>query len=587
MPQKVETQLAEGRSLHMQGLLKEALAHYQQVLDMEPGYAPAWHLAGVAKLQLRDVPAAVDSLKRAVQLDAGVAGYHRNLGEAFQAAADFSAAVLSFEQALRLDPVNCGTWTSLSDALLQMGETTPALDCLRQALQLNPDYLAARILLGNVHKDLKELDSAAGNYRFVLQHDPENLVATVNLASVLREQGETHQAIELLRSVVDRGAANPTIAYNLANTLVDVGEFAEARARYASALPLHPQPAKVLFNLSSIRKFKEEDREQLAQWESIARSRLSTNDDAVHLHFALGKAHDDLGDYTTAFEHYRQGNQLVPVTFDAELHRQQIREVIGCWSHEFLQSRSSWGEETSAPVFIVGMPRSGTTLVEQILSSHPHVQGLGEREEMGQAVQKYEASLGCENQSALAAGRLTQADIHGITADYLAGISLAEGKRRFTDKMPANFLLLGWIATCFPHATLIHCVRDPRDTCLSCYFQHFTARLPYAYDLSHLVAYYRAYEELMKHWHSVLPGRILDVKYEDLVATPEAQSRRLIEHCGLEWDDACLQSHAADRSIRTASSWQVRQPIHTGSRRRWVNYREHIGELLQAFGEMT
>lgn len=581
----VDTLMAKGREFHRRGDLEQALKCYDSASKSNPQHAPAWHLSGVVRLQQGDLQQAIESLKKAAELSPE-AGYFRNLGEAYQCAGEDSSAVLCFEQALRQDPLNAATWTSMSESLLRMGEVTASLDCLGQALKLNPSELAARFQLANTLKDSGDLDGAASHYRFVLERQPDHLAACVNLASVLRASGEITQALQLLRNAVKRGAHVPAIAYNLANTLVDVGEFDEARSWYQSSISAgHPEPAKVLFNLVSITRFHEQHRDELKRWKEQLDPVFLPAEEATHAHFAFGKVHDDLGDYEQAFSHYQAGNRLVSVTFDPAAHRREVRKTISCWSPQFISPRRSWGNSSAVPIFIVGMPRSGTTLVEQLLARHPKVQAGGERESFRILVEGHASSIGADSDPRQAAERMAQGDLHDIACAYLNEIPLQRGKSRITDKMPSNFLRLGWIATCFPNAAIIHCRRDPRDTCLSAYFQHFTSRLPYAYDLDHLISYYRDYELLMAHWHGLFPGRILDVNYESLVESPEKELNAILEHCGL--DAASLQDSAAPQQVRTASTWQVRQPIHTRSRERWRNYQPWIEPLIREFGDQS
>lgn len=575
--------MSQGREFHRHGHLELALNCYESARRLQPAHAPAWHLSGVVQLQQGELQTAIDHLKKAVELSPQ-AGYFRNLGEAYQCAGDHSAAVLCFEQSLRQEPLNAGTWSSLSESLMQMGEMTAALDCLGQALKLNPAEVSARFLLANTLKDSGDLDEAASHYRFVLENQPDHLAACVNLASVLRASGEVTQAVQLLRNAVKRGAHVPAIAYNLANTLVDIGEFDEGRIWYQSSLAAgHPEPAKVFYNLASITRFQGQHREELNRWKEQLDPAILPPEQAVYAHFAFGKAHDDLGEFEQAFSHYHAGNRRASVTFDPSAHRREVREIISCWSRKFVDPRRNWGNSSDAPIFIVGMPRSGTTLVEQLLARHSGVQAGGERETFRILVESHAESIGAGTDLRQAAERMTQGDLHEIATAYLDEIPLLPGKSRITDKMPSNFMRLGWIATCFPNAAIIHCRRDPRDTCLSAYFQHFTNRLPYTYDLNHLISYYRDYELLMSHWHGLFPGRILDVQYESLVESPDDEIRSILSHCGLKPE---MEAKViASQPVRTASAWQVRQPIHTRSRQRWRNYQSWIEPLIQEFGD--
>lgn len=495
------------------------------------------------------------------------------------------AAVHCLEQALRINPLDVASWVLMSEILFQAGEVTASLDCLRQALQLAPGDRQARLLLANIQKQLGELDAAIGNYRQILAEDPGHVVAAVNLASSLRAQGKTAEALPWLKQVIKPEGTSPLIHFNYANALVDVGEFAEARQHYQMALRTHPQPAKVFFNLTAITRFTPDEQSLLQEMESLILSQLKTVDDQIHYHFGMGKALDDLRAYDRAFQHFEQGNSQVTVQFDPEAQREELARWRDCWSESFIQNRQHWSDDTFAPIFIVGMPRSGTTLVEQLLSQLPGVQALGERTRMGNLIEEYSASLGCRHNEVQAVERLTQVDLLKIAQDYQADLPPVPGIHHITDKLPGNFMWLGWIALCFPRAIIVNCRRDPRDVCLSCYFQHFTARIPYSYNLSHLVEQYRNYEQLMAHWHQVLPGRIFDVCYEELVEDPERHMQPIQALLDPPADSPMNVAAAGQRIIQTASAWQARQPVYRHARQRWRNYRQHIGPLLAAFGE--
>jgi tetratricopeptide (TPR) repeat protein len=572
--------------LHRRGDLAAAGECYQLILAQQPANAYAWHLLGNIALEQGKPADAIAALQQAAHLQPHVAAYHLNLGYALQSAGDRQQAMLSFERGLRLEPGQIDGWVGLSELLMEMGELTPSLDCLRQALLLEPNHVHARLLLAHLQMQSDEIPAAIANYQFVLRRDPGNLVAAVNLASLLRAAGDVSQALQLLRSAHERDRSSTTIRFNLANLLVDRGEFQEARELYISLLSDHPQPAKVFYNLSTIGKFRSEDRSQLRAWqESVQKRSPGSDEEQAHFHFGLGKAHDDLGEYDEAFEHYRRANALVPVQFDPQTHSHFVTKVISTWTAPLLRSRQEWGCDVQAPIFIVGMPRSGTTLVDRILCRHPQVQGLGERKEIDRIVDRLCQQLNFPADAIRAVSHVTRDDILNAAVESLRSVRLQPGVDHFTDKMPLNYLLIGWISTLFPQAKIIHCIRDPRDVCLSCYFQHFTSRLPFAYNLSHLAAYWQDYRRLMDHWEAVLPAPMLSVRYEDLVEQPEIASRRLYEFCGIPWESRCLDPVPTGEAIQSASHWQARQGIYQTSRGRWQNYRRHATILATAFGE--
>jgi tetratricopeptide (TPR) repeat protein len=313
--------------------------------------------------------------------------------------------------------------------------------------------------------------------------------------------------------------------------------------------------------------------------------------DASQLHFALAFLREKQGAYDEAFASYQQANavqhRLVHETsraFDPQKHDEAIDRFIATFTPEVFERVEGFGLDTELPVFVVGMPRSGTTLVEQILSRHPQVFGAGELREIRRLVVKLPSRLGTSEAYPQCIGRLDQSTARAMAEEYLRDIVGRGGQAaRVIDKAPLNYLHLGLLAALYPRARVIHCRRDPRDVCLSCFFQYFR-RADFGWDLGDLGRFYRAYERLMEHWRAVLPVQPFDVVYEDLVAHQEAVSRQLVAFCGLEWDDRCLTFYEGRRPIQTASKLQVRRPIYTTSVGRWRHYEKHLKPLLDALG---
>jgi hypothetical protein len=310
---------------------------------------------------------------------------------------------------------------------------------------------------------------------------------------------------------------------------------------------------------------------------------------AIFLHFALGKGFDDVGDYDRAFPHFIEGCKLKRATFeyDAEQMTQHFSDIMRIFNQATMERLRGGGDPSRLPFFVLGMPRSGTTLTEQIIASHPDVHGAGELLDLMTIAQRDVAGMGAVFPNNIPA--LDQAGLGAWGADYVAGLHRrAPDAGRITDKMPANFLAIGLIHMMLPNAKIIHVNRNPVDTCLSCFMQLFSSRQEQIYDLAELGRYYVDYARLMGHWRSVLPaGAFLDVQYEDIVADQETQARRMIAFCGLDWNDACIDFHKSKRSIRTASVTQVRQPIYKSSVERWRPYEKFLGPLLDALGDLA
>jgi len=376
---------------------------------------------------------------------------------------------------------------------------------------------------------------------------------------------------------------------NLGETLLEPGRLDEAEASLRRALQIRPDYLKVRLSLASVRKVKADDENLVALVAADEASRDSTlpGEDAVCLHFALGKSYDDIGDHEKAFPHFLEGNKLKRATldYDPDETARRIDSIMRNFDMATMDRLRGGGDPSHLPIFILGMPRSGTTLVEQIISSYPGVHGAGELSDLKAIVRRNIAGTAFPDNLRL----LDQAQLAAWGAEYVAGLQRrAPAAQRITDKMPANFLAVGLIYLMLPNARIIHVKRNPVDTCLSCFTQLFKDGQEFTYDLAELGRYYVGYARLMEHWRKVLPaGVFLDVQYEDIVAGQEAQSRRIIEYCGLEWNDACLDFHQNKRAVRTASMTQVRQPIYQSSVERWRPYEKFLGPLFDALGDLA
>jgi len=379
------------------------------------------------------------------------------------------------------------------------------------------------------------------------------------------------------------------VFYALANALRDFGLVADAQEAYDTALALAPGRIDFHCGRAELVRFTAADPRLAAIERLAANLAVLTTEEQARLHFALGKAYADIGRHERSFSHLVAGNAIkhAQVIYDEAGVLRFFERSRTTFDRQFMAARRGLGEPSSVPVFVVGMPRSGTTLVEQILASHALAFGAGELEDFRDLATELSASLGnrhllVEKVAAASAEQLRQ-----LGADYLGRIrAIAPGATRIVDKMPANFQLLGLIHLALPQARIIHVKRDPVDTCLSCFSKNFAGGNAYSYHLGTLGRYYRAYRQLMAHWRSVLPdGVMLDVQYEDIAADLERVARRMLAHCGLAWNAACLDFHRTDRPVRTASAIQVRQPIYRTSVGRWRPNPDLLAPLIEGLGE--
>ncbi|MFO1435909.1 MAG: sulfotransferase [Gammaproteobacteria bacterium] len=453
---------------------------------------------------------------------------------------------------------------------------------------MQPTLAVAHFQLGQVFSLLDRKEAAVRCFRRTLELAPHFIEAKLALSDVLTETYRAAEAVEMLQSIAHSGQESLKAMLHLGRAHEVLGDLAKAETTYREALRIWPNAAEPWIGLSSCKRFKAEDRADVEQLETLLRSNQFDQSTLSALHFALGKMLDDCRRYDDAFRHYQIGNDLrreltksEPVDFGT-----LTEATIAFFTPEYFASKSHVGNDTTLPIFVVGMPRSGTSLVEQIISSHPKAHGAGELYYIPQVAHGLHVLLKTNAQFPSICTQLDSENAKQIIEPYLALLRWhSPTAERVVDKMPTNFRYLGLIATLFPNARIIHCERDPMDTCLSIYFHRFARGHEYSFELQAIGHHYRNhYQRLMTHWNSALPDRIYTCNYEQLIADPETQARKLIAACGLPWDDACLAFHATKRQVRTASIAQVREGIYTRSKERWRNYEKYLGPLKEALG---
>lgn len=581
--------LENGVKAHRAGRLEEARAIYRRVLAAAPDHPDALHLLGLVAHQSGDHGTAAELIGKAIAAQPGVDRFHNSLGLALAALGRAGAAEASYGAALALNPRHVEAHTNLGNLLADGGRLDEAEASYRRALAANPRYAPAHNNLGNVLKQRDALEEAADCYRRALAIKPDYDEALHNLAVALTPIGQLDEAEASCRKAL---AARPDFAaaHNSLGTILKFrGDLDGAKASYRRALDIKPDLVSARHSLAQFKTFREGDPE-FAFFEDLAQQPDLAIENRILVDFALGKMYADIGDHDRAFASYRRGNEAsreqarrLGRGFDAAAHGRRIAAAMAVQNAAFFAERRNFGVDSERPVFIVGMPRSGTSLVEQIVASHPAAAGAGELMEMTHVVDRLasETAGGESYPEGLAA--LDEADARRLAEGYLERLrAVSADAMRVTDKMPGNVHYLGVIALLLPKARVIHCLRDPMDTCISCYFNNFRMGNELTNDLADLGAYYREYERLMAHWRDVLPLAVLDVRYEDLIADQEAVSREIIAFLGLEWDARCLDFHATERSVRTSSYLQVREKIHARSVGRWKAYEDHLGPLIDA-----
>ena len=433
---------------------------------------------------------------------------------------------------------------------------------------------------------MNRIDEAISHYQKALAVRPDYAEAHHNLATALQMRDHPIEAIPHYRNAL---AVRPDLAevhHDLGIALQTVGHIEEACRSFEKAIALAPNNARFYRSLVECKRIAADD-PCVSAMEAMAEEMGTLSEEAqIELHFALGTAFAELGEPERSFPHLLKGNALKrrQIVYDEAAVLRNFERTRTMYAPEIMRDKQGLGDPSTIPLFVLGMPRSGSTLIEQILASHPKVFGAGELSDFEEAVASQRGADDVSMSFPKAASSLTRDDLHQLGARYVSGVKArAAAAARIVDKMPGNFRLAGLIHLALPNARIIHTIRDPIDTCLSCFSKLFSGDQPYTYDLGELGRYYRAYEALMDHWRRVLPkGVMLDVRYEAVVADIEREARRLIAHCGLEWDDACLSFYKTERVVRTASAAQARRPIYNSSVGRWHPYRDMISPLFDA-----
>jgi tetratricopeptide (TPR) repeat protein len=575
-PEYAEVHNNLGNAWQELGRLEEAVASHQRALEFKPDFAEAQSNLVGALLRLGRFEEAVASYRSAVAIRPEYAKVHNNLGNALLHLGRSQEAAASCRRAISLQSDFAEAHSTLGNALLDLGRLEEAVASYRAALAIKPDFAEAHNNLGNALRGLARFEEAMASYGRALDLRPDYVEAHSNLGAALRLQGRAAEAEASCRRALAIDPNSLAAIATLAETQVDQGHFAAAEVLFQRAISIERDFPEAWVGIARLRKMSMADSVWLGEAQRVAQLPLRPRE-AISLQYALGKYFDDVRDFDQAFLHYQRANELTRlggVRHDRARLTKTIDQLIHFYDGQWLEQMRPHGLRSQRPVFIVGMPRSGTSLTEQILASHPAVFGAGELMYWSNASAKYQSSAG---EAAIIGGVLAK-----LSGDYLRLLGgLSVDAQRVIDKMPSNFMFLGLIHAALPEARIIHMRRDPIDTCLSIYFQDFGAVLSYVNDLGDLAHYYREYWRLMHHWQTVLPkGAMLDVPYEALIEDQEGWSRKLVEFIGLPWDPRCLDFHETRRSVVTLSKWQVRQKISKTSVARWRNYEQHIAALL-------
>lgn len=590
MDQQPSAVFRQAFHLHQQGKLTEAEALYRTVLEADPDSAVAHHNLGTLLAQRNRSDEAIAHFEKAIAIRPDSTESRNNLANALARLNRLDQSIAQLEKVLELSRRQAEPYLracyNLGVSLQALGRHESAIPHYRRAIAINPDYAEAHNALADALMKCNRPEEALAHYQRVAVIRPDLAQAQNNLGVALHALNRETEAIAHFTKAIEIKPDYADAHGNLGLALESLGRLEEAKRAFEKAIEHAPEVLRFYNWLVHSTAAGAGDRHVTTLIELAQRPAGLSRRDQIELHFAAGKVFADLGQYDLSFQQLRNGNALKrqEIDYDESRTLRALDRIQAIFTPEFMRSRQGFGNRSAEPIFIVGMPRSGSTLVEQILASHRHVFGAGEVSDFSRAVAHLAAQLGADVPFPDQLAGLSGEDLARLGGRYLRGMrNIAPNAERVTDKYLSNFRFAGLIHLALPNARIIHTRRDPVDTCVSCFSTLFARGQHFAYELGELGRYYRAYERLMDHWRAVLPeGVMLEVDYEELIASFEPQARRILAHCGLAWDEACLDFHKTQRPVKSASAAQVYQPLYNTSIGRGGFYGNSLRPLLEA-----
>jgi tetratricopeptide (TPR) repeat protein len=583
-----------GNAYRMLGDIERALAHFRRAVEQSPQLGMAHGNLGQLLLECQRPHDALRHCQEAVRLDPRLAPAHNNLGNVLRRLGRPNEAKACYLEALRLDPNLVVVFNNLGEILHEQGQLAEARHWLTQAVQREPNNAHFHVSLGKILLEQRDLAAAEAHLLTVRRLDPRSAEARVLLAHVYFEQGRLADSHKEYRALLAERPNDPAVNCRLAEVLLELNQREEALACLRSALRADPNCAHALAQLATQLTERLPAEEETSLRRLVEHPNLADGDRASML-FALAQVCDARRDYSQAAGHLKRANQLEYTTwqqsgraYNVEAHANFVNRLLNVFTPEFFKRVSGLGIDSERPVFIVGLPRSGTTLVEQVLASHSRVFGAGE---LRQAREDFETLGGGSDGRAEARAfdilqTIDAATVQRLARNHLDRLAaINNSAERVLDKMPDNYLYVGFMALLFPRARFLHCCRDIRDVAVSCWITHFRD-IPWSNNFDLMASRFAQYRRVMENWKTVLPVPMLEVHYEEMVADLEGVARRAVDFLGLDWEPACLEYHRNQRPVRTASLTQVRQPIYRRSVARWRHYQDALQPLFARLEEV-
>ena len=611
-----------GEMERVKGHLDIAVAALSRAVKLNPRSPQALNNLGIVCYDRREFVKAEQNYRKAIALDDNYPEAYNNLGNALRALGKLEDAVKEYERAIEIRENYPEAYNNLGTVFRELGKPEQAEASYRRSIAFRPSYLDALNNLANVLVAQKKYEDGVRVLGDTLKLYPNNLQTLVNIARAHMARGAYPMANRAIQMALKESPDNVealTLAGQIAHdldhyedsinyfekslkarpnniealnyygvALKSVGRLDDARNTFIKALEVQPRAIGTYSNLVDLEKFTPDNPLFQTMQRIVDRVKNPESAPYMALHFAMGKAYDDMGEYQKAFHHYSVGARLKRKTLtynEAEVH-QFFEDTKRIYSKEFIKRKEFVGNPSKVPIFIVGMPRSGSTLTEQIISAHPKIFGAGEIKNLSYSIAALRLKFPSLPKFPQLAEVMKPSHLTTVAKNYLAAVNkISNNAERVTDKLLTNFFFAGLIHMMLPNAKIVHTKRNPVDSCLSTWTKLFKDDMPHSYDLGELGRYHRRYQDLMEHWREVLPASaFLEVQYEDVVADPETNARRVIDFLDLEWDPRCLKFHESDRPVKTASVSQVRKPIYKTSVERGRRYGDKLNPLIAALG---
>ncbi len=582
-PEFAEAYCNLGNVLRDLGQLDEAIVNYNLAISIKPDFVQAHSNLGDALRKSDRREEAVTSFSKAITINPEFAEAYCNLGNTFNDLDKLEEAVASYNKAISIKSDYAVAYSNLSRTLINLGRLEEAIASCNKAISINQNLAEAHCTLANAFNKLDRLEEAVASYNKAISIKSDYVDAYCNLSGSLRDLGRLEKAIASCNIAI---SINPNLAEahcKLGIVFNDLGRMEEAVACYNKAISIDPDYVEALLFLSKMRKHNEYD-DTIRKMEAFYSRAGISPEKKIHFAFGLGRVFENLKEYNKSFDLILEGNKLKRTSYkyiinDDVLLFNNLKKVF---SSVFFSKFSHAGNPDETPIFILGMPRSGTTLLEQILASHSQVFGAGELKDLSSIANNI-CSMMNGSKFPGSVSDLSEEALYALGSNYIENVKKHSDVERFiTDKMPYNFQLIGLIKVILPKSKIIHCVRDPMDNCYSIFKTDFAGKHKYAYDLNELGQYYNLYLDLMDYWRNIIPEFIYDIRYEELVSDQEVQTRKLLNFCNLPWEKSCLSFYKTQRKVATASATQVRRPMYSDSVQLWKKYEKQLEPLRKA-----